>query len=240
MSGFFAFLILSLIVGGIIFAVHVARKQAQARTAALRAVAGRLGWRFYGEQKYNDFDELYPQFSLFRRGHSRYAYNRLSGRVCAFDAELRVEAGDYHYKITSGSGKNRSTRTYQFSYLLVTLPFGPRLPSLRIRPENLFDKLAGAIGFEDIDFESAEFSRQWHVSSNDRRFAYALIDPRMIEFLMSAYPPMFELGAGALFIVSGGGDGRWEPAQFEAALGWTNDFMERWPSHLVTDLRNRS
>lgn len=227
------------IVGVFIFLAWVARQQAKARTAALGGVAARLGWRFHGEQKYDGFEELYPQFDSFDRGHSRYAYNRLGGSIRAFDTDIRAEAGDYHYRITSGSGKNRSTRTYEFSYLLVTLPFGPGLPSLRVRTETFFDKIAGAVGFEDIDFESEAFSRRNHVSSSDRRFAYALIDPRMIEFLLDTHPPAFELGGGVLLIVSGGGTVRWEPGEFDAAVAWANAFIARWPSHLVSDLRVR-
>jgi hypothetical protein len=225
------------VVGLFVFLAYVSHRQAKARAAAIAAVAGRLGWMFHGDIKDHDFDDRHPQFGCFRRGHSRFAHNRLSGRIRAFDTDLPAEAGDYHYKITSGSGKNRSTRTYRFSYALVALPFGARLPSLRVRSENLFDKLAGAIGFEDIDFESAEFSRRHHVSSSDRRFAHALIDPRMIEFLLDAHPPLFELGSGVLLVVSAEGRRRWEPVEFENALRWAGGFLARWPAHLVSDLR---
>lgn len=235
-----AFLLFFLIaVGAVVFFAWLARKQAKERTAALGLLAARRGWIFYGDTRDRGFEASYPQFPLFRRGHSRHAHNRFSGRIQAFDTELRAEAGDYHYQITSGSGKNRNTRTYRFSFILVTLPFGPRLPSLRVRTENLLDKLAGAIGFEDIDFESAEFSRRHHVSSSDRRFAYALIDPRMIEFLLGQHPPVFELGGGVLLVISSEGNRRWEPPEFSAAFDWTQTFLARWPGHLVTDLRAR-
>ncbi len=231
------FLILA--VGVVIFFAWLAHKQAKERTAALGQLSARLGWSFYGDAKDRSFDDAHPQFALFRRGHSRHAHNRLSGRIQALDTDLRSEAGDYHYQITSGSGKNRNTRTYRFSFILVSLPFGPGLPTLRVRGENFLDKIAGAVGFEDIDFESAEFSRRHHVSSSDRRFAYALIDPRMIEFLLGQHPPVFELGAGVLLVISGDGTRRWEPPEFAAALDWTRDFLARWPAHLVTDLRAR-
>jgi hypothetical protein len=227
------------LLGGFAFAVYATRQQAKARTAALGRLAARLGWRFHGEERDEGLDETYPQFDQFGRGHSRYAYNRLSGCIQGFDTELPAEAGDYHYKVTSGAGKHRSTRTCQFSYLLVTLPFGPLLPSLRVRPENLLDKLEGAIGFEDIDFESAEFSRRHHVSSDNRRFTYALIDPRMIQFLLDTRPPAFELGAGVLLVMAEGGASRWEPREFDAALAWANGFIARWPAHLANDLRTR-
>ncbi len=225
--------------GAIAFAVYFARQQARARTVALGGLASRLGWRFHGEEKDEGLDETYPQFDQFGRGHSRYAYNRLSGCIQGFDTELSAEAGDYHYKVTSGSGKHRSTRTCEFSYLVVTLPFGPLLPSLRVRPENFWDKLAGAMGFEDIDFESAEFSRRHRVSSDNRRFTCALIDSRMIEFLLGTRPPAFELGAGVLLVLPSGGASRWEPREFDAAVTWAGGFIARWPAHLANDLRTR-
>jgi hypothetical protein len=225
------------VVGLFVFVAWLSHRQAKARAAAIAAAATRLGWMFHGDVKDHDFDDRHPQFECFRRGHSRFAHNRLSGRVHALDTELPAEAGDYHYRVTSGSGKNRNTRTYRFSYAMVALPFGARLPSLRVRSENFFDKLAGAIGFEDIDFESAEFSRRHHVSSSDRRFAHALIDPRMIEFLLDVHPPLFELGSGVLLVVSGEARRRWEPGEFEAALNWAGEFLARWPAHLASDLR---
>jgi hypothetical protein len=228
-----------LAVGVVVFFAWLARKQAKERTAALGLLAARRGWNFYGDNRDRRIEASYPQFPLFRRGHTRHAHNRLSGRIRAFDTELRAEAGDYHYQITSGSGKNRSTRTCRFSFILVALPFGPQLPGLRVRTENLFDKLAGAIGFEDIDFESAEFSRRHHVSSSDRRFAYALIDPRMIEFLLGHHPPVFELAGGVLLVISSEGSRRWEAPEFSAALDWTQAFLDHWPGHLATDLRGR-
>lgn len=230
---------LLIIIGlGVIIAVvaYLGWKRERERTAALAALAARLHWDFYGSEKDYGFSDEHPQFELFQRGHSRYAYNCLRGTINAFDRELSAEAGDYHYQLTSGSGKNRRTTTYQFSYLLVNLPFGPDLPSLVVRPEGLFDKLAGAVGFEDIDFESAEFSRRHHVSSSDRRFTYNLIDPRMIEFLLDVGPPRFELEAGSLLIVADYAENRWAPEEFAFAIEWSRAFFERWPSFLVKDL----
>jgi hypothetical protein len=223
---------------GVVVALGIhAYRQNQARLAALSGLAASLGWRFLGDAKDRNFDERHPQFSRFRRGDDRYAHNRLRGTIPAFDADLAAEAGDYHYTETSGSGKNRSTTTYHFSYLVVTLPFGAFLPDLAVRRENLLDKLAGAIGFEDIDFESAEFSRRYHVSSRDRRFTHSLIDPRMIEFLLIGQPRAFELGKGVLLLTSG--STRWDAVEVDAAIRWTREFLARWPGHLVTDLRPR-
>lgn len=222
-----------------IFGMWFAWKQERERIAALGRLAARLGWRFSGEDKDREFNERHEQFGCFQRGHSRYAHNQLGGALEALGVSVEAEAGDYHYQITRQNGKNSSTTTYRFSYLLVTLPFGSQLPSVALRTEGLWDKLAGAVGFEDIDFESAEFSRRYHVSGDDRRFVYDLIHPRMIDWMLDEAPPQFEIAGGALLIVSNGGDSRWEPAEFEAAIAWTRRFFSHWPDYLVRDLGAR-
>lgn len=223
----------------VIFGMWYAWKQERERIAALGRLAGRLGWRFSGEEKDHGFRERHDQFACFQRGHSRYAHNQLDGSLEALGGSLAAEAGDYHYQITRQNGKHTSTTTYRFSYLLVSLPFGSRLPSLALRTEGLWDKLAGAVGFEDIDFESAEFSRRYHVSGGDRRFAYDLIHPRMIDWMLDEAPPQFEIAGGVLLIVSNGGEGRWEPEEFAAAIAWARTFFSHWPDYLVRDLTAR-
>src|SRR5204862_1433100 len=104
-------------------------------------------------------------------------------------------AGDFTYKETSGSGKDERTTTYEFSYLLIRLPYG-NVPDLLIRPEGFFDKLAAMIGFSDINFESAEFSRRFLVKSSDKKFAYDVIDPRMMDFLLATRPFPIDLHQG--------------------------------------------
>ena len=64
------------------------------------------------------------------------------------------------------SGKSTQTHTYRFSYLIAHVPFAG-VPALLNRREGMFDKIAGAFGFDDIDYESAEFSRRFQVKSAD-------------------------------------------------------------------------
>jgi hypothetical protein len=48
-----------------------------------------------------------------------------------------------------------------------------------------FSTIGQFIGFEDIDFESAEFSREFCVRSKDKRFAHDVCNTRMIEYLLA-------------------------------------------------------
>lgn len=235
-------LIVILLLAVCVFAVvsYLKRPAAELRIAAVERLARRLGWGFLGAHKFDGLDALYPQFDQFDRGHARHAHNRLGGRIRAFGIELSAEAGDYCYEIAAGAG-GHSTRTCRFSYLLVTLPFGPLLPSIRVQPVNFVDQLASRSGFIDIDLESLEFSRRHRVSSDNPRFTQTLMDPRMIGFLLSTPPPLFQLGGGVLLIVSppGADDSRWRPEDLARAVAWAGDFLSRWPGYLVSDLRAR-
>lgn len=230
------FLLFGLAVVVVVFFAWLSWKQERERTVALGLLAQRLKWTFAGDEKDGDFDGRYAQFGCFQRGHSRYAHNQIRGTIAALGREVQAQAGDYHYKITRSNGKSSSTTTYRFSYFLVKLPFGPSLPSLALRSEGFMDKIAGAIGFDDIDFESAEFSRRYHVSGSDRKFAYDVIHPRMIDWMLDAAPPAFEVTHGVLLVVGGE---RWSPDEFEGALGWTEAFLSRWPDYLVKDIEAR-
>ncbi len=134
-----------------VIALVFGSKLAQQRRDALAALAGRLGW-WFDPEKDKTHDERFAQFAIFRKGHSRNAYNTLTGDITIGGRVFRGQMGDFTYKITSSTGKTTTTTTYRFSYLILHPPFAV-VPELRIRPENLFDKLAGAIGFDDIDFE---------------------------------------------------------------------------------------
>lgn len=207
----------------------------QARRLELQQIADRLGFRFApGDDP--DHDDRYAQFEIFRRGHSRVAKNTMTGTLQLLDHPCRVCCGDFRYRVTRQHGKSRSTSTYRFSYLIVHLPW--RTPPLLVRPEGIFDKLAGAFGFDDIDFESVEFSRRFHVKSDDKRFAYDVLHPRAMEFLLARRPPMLDLEDGALCL--GDGARRWTPGQFEEQLEFVRAFFALWPRHLAADLEGAS
>jgi len=227
------FIVGIIVVIALVVAIAIfAHKQAEQRRQALAALAQELGLSFDpGEDRSRD--DQFSQFAIFNRGRSRVAYNTLSGEIAMGDHRLQAVMGDYRYTVTRQSGKNRSTRTYRLSYLLVGMPY-PSIPKLLVRSENFFDKLAGFVGFDDIDFESDEFSRKFHVSSSNKRFAYDLIDPRMMEFLMQSNGPALDMEHGWLLLVDG--TRRWEPMAFKSRINWLGQWMERWPDHVVRSL----
>jgi hypothetical protein len=152
---------------------------AQKRRQAMMALAAKLGLRF-DPQKNWDLAERYSFLKKLRAGSNRYAFNTLSGNY----QERDVTAFDFHYETHSTDSKgNRETQHHYFSCFLLHLPRS--FPELTICREGILSKIAQAFGYEDIDFESAEFSRKFCVRSPDKKFAYDVCNARMIEYLLA-------------------------------------------------------
>lgn len=163
-----------IIAAAVIGAVVVVYLLAKRRREALAALAQRLGLAFHP-----DHDRELPVrldfLDQLDRGTSRYAYNRLSGLYEGHE----IMAFDYHYK--TGSGKHA-----QHHYLSVLTLLLPRpVPELLISPEGFLSKIAQSLGYDDIDLESAEFSGAFCVRSRDKKFAYDVCHPLMMEYLLA-------------------------------------------------------
>jgi hypothetical protein len=230
----FFIIVLFLVVGGILAFFGYLRNQQ--RRQELADLAQELGWQFDPSKNYT-FEDQYPHFDLFSRGHPRYAFNTLRGQIAVGEGTWPVVMGDYYYQVTSGSGKHRQTHTYQFSYVMLDFPFS--CPGeLVIRREGLFDKLAAMLGFDDIDFESAEFSRRFSVKGENKKFAFDIIHPRMMELLLASDPPTIHLAGNHCCLNEG--NRRWSPEQFRTTLAWAEKFVAHWPRYLLEDLADRA
>jgi hypothetical protein len=209
----------------------------QKRITELSQLAATKGWRFDVAKDYSH-DERYGHFSSFSSGDNGYAYNTITGAMHVGEGLWPVQLGDFHYETTSTSsdGKgNTTTKTdhHYLSYLIIETPH-LGTPGLFIRREGFFDKIAGFLGFDDIDFESAEFSDRFIVKSSDKRFAYDVIHPRMMEYLLDVEPPTIDLQRGQCCLSLG--EKCWSPAEFEATLAWAAAFFEHWPRHVTSPL----
>jgi hypothetical protein len=219
--------VLALVV--IVAAIH-AHNVAKRRVAELSALAARLQWSFDPTEI---SDDTLDSFAAFTRGHSQSAYNTLRGLLKINGGEWSAQAGDFEYKTTSHNGKRTTTHTHYLSYLLIDTPH-LGAPDLAIRREGFFDRFAGFMGFDDIDFESAEFSERFHVKSPNKRFAYAVLDPRMMEFLLESAPPTIEFRAGRCCLLRE--ESQWTPDEFAATIAWAQEFFSRWPRQIPSAL----
>ena len=224
------FVVIAALAGVAIYFSHLAAKK---RREALSTLAGELGWQFDPDRN-THHDNEYAHFEVFRRGHSRAAYNTLEGSIEVDKRAFGAKMGDFTYKVTRHTNKGSRTTTYRFSYLIMHLPFR-EIPDLMIRQEGIFDKLAGAIGFDDIDFESAEFSRKFYVKSTDKKFAYDVIHPRMMEFLLDTPAQAVSIENGRCCVTDG--RSKWKPEEFRPMLNWLMEFFDHWPDHLTSRLQ---
>ncbi len=193
--GFFALVIVVAIFGYL---------SAQKRREAMLALANKLGLRFEPRKNRHMAREL-RFLNKLRHGSNRYAFNILSGSYQGHN----VMVFDYHYQ--TGSGKD--THHHYFSFFILRLPGS--FPELTIAPEGVFSKIAQAVGYDDIDFESHEFSRKFCVRSRDKKFAYDVCNAQMIEYLLANADLTLEIELDSLAISF---NRRLKPEQIEPNL----------------------
>jgi len=115
-------------------------------------------------------------------------------REAMFALAASIMVFDYHYQ--TGSGKNTHHHHFSFFIMHLTAAF----PELVIGPEGVFSKIAQAVGYDDIDFESHEFSSKFCVRSADKKFAYDVCNAQMIEYLLSNRDFSIEIEGNVLAI----------------------------------------
>jgi hypothetical protein len=229
----FAVILVPIVLVLVIVGAYYSHLQQKQRREALGLLATDLGWRF-SPAKDRSHDEEFAHYEIFRHGSSRYAYNTLVGSLQVAGKVCPAKMGDYHYTTTSSNGKTTTTHTHRFSYLILEMPYR-RVSDLLIRREGMFDSIKNLFGFDDIDFESAEFSRRFFVKSSDKRFAYDVIHPGMMEFLLAGDPPTIDAEQGRCCLSDG--SRTWTPEKFRATLAWVERFFELWPNHVVSQLQ---
>lgn len=149
------------------------------RREAMQAVARQLGFDF-SPDKDRILAGQYGFLDHLDDGRNRYAFNVMSG---AAGDGASVKIFDYHYETQSRNSKGHTTTHHHYrSIFTITLP--KNFPELNIEPEGFFSKIGQSLGFDDIDFESVEFSKRFEVRSRDKKFAYDFCNALMIYFLL--------------------------------------------------------
>lgn len=214
--GFIAVFIVVLVAG-----VISARK----RRDAMTAMAAKLGLRFEPQKDYN-LAKRYQFLDKLRAGSNRYAFNILSGTF----REHEVMVFDYHYETHSTDSKGHSqTHHHYFSFFILLMPVS--FPELLICKEGFFSKIAQALGYDDIDFESYEFSRKFCVRSKDKKFAYDVCNGRMIEYLLANTDLTIEIENNVLTISF---DSQLKPERIEPNLNRLVELRSLMPGYLFS------
>lgn len=173
---------------------YIGHLQAKKRREAFQAVATELGFSFRPDKDYN-FARRFGFLEHMDDGSKRYAFNILSGQLEGQQANIF----DYHYETYSRDSKGRRTTHHHF-FSIFTLALPAAFPELLITREGFFAKLGQALGFDDIDFESVEFSKRYSVKSKDKKFAYDFCNARMIDYLLQQEDLIVEVDGNILSI----------------------------------------
>jgi hypothetical protein len=227
--------------------VSIAQKKAEeARQAALFALATRRGLDFQPtmmEVSKGFWDSLFSSprdsntsrflsafegFSPFGQGHSWSVKDLIRGKK----GDLEWFAFDYLYKTTQSTGKTTTTVPHPTGVVAVRIPMA--LPALTLSPESVFHKLGSLLGLKEITLESEEFNRMYFIRCEDRKRAYDLLHPSMIEYLMSKPRRAWQLGGRFLVMTR---SGYYEPDEIEELFEELQGFIDRIPAYVREDLR---
>ncbi|OGV69709.1 MAG: hypothetical protein A2283_17265 [Lentisphaerae bacterium RIFOXYA12_FULL_48_11] len=214
----FIIIIILIIVFGIIG--YTANRR---RREAFKALATRLGLSF-NESKNYVFATKYAFLNKLAQGSNRYMFNTLCGKY----KNQQVLASDYHYETHSTDSKGRR-KTHHHYFSLLTLDLPVTFPEITITREGIFSKIAQAFGYDDIDFESAEFSRCFCVRSPDKKSAYDICNARMIDYLLQNKDLSLEIEYNVMALLF---DSQLDIEKIESNLDRMLEIRSRMPNYL--------
>ncbi len=215
----FIAVVIAVLIGGISGVI-----QQRKRREGLFELAQRLHLDFADGEDYG----IAGRFGFLKQlaqGDNRYATNVLSGSYRQND----ILAFDYHYQTYTHDKNGTHTEHHWFSFFLLTLP--GNFPDLTIRRENFLTRVAEVFGYQDIKFESAEFSRAFCVRSPDKKFAYDVCNAKMMEYLLANRDLSVEIENGVIALAF---TTRLAVGQFESNLQRLVEIRSRLPEYLFT------
>jgi hypothetical protein len=219
------FAVFGIIVFAVLVLVVIGAMSEYKRGKMWQDIAARHDFRYHASDPFDIPKRC--RFPLFEQGHSKKVYNVLDG----FYEKVPVILFDYSYK--TGNGKNETT--HFVSALLAELDVN--CCSLVIRPETFLDRFAAFWGSDDIKFEYDQFNRTFNVKAEDKKFAYDICHPDMMEFLLSNRTMSVETRGRHLLLHT------WQERSFnaqevESCLNLAAGFVARIPSYLRNEGRS--
>ncbi|MBW7940651.1 MAG: hypothetical protein H3C63_18140 [Candidatus Omnitrophica bacterium] len=139
---------------------------------------------------------------------------------------------DFDRRYKTGSGKNETTHNFSAVMLDTGMPLQPLL----IRQESFFDKVGEFLGFDDIDFESQEFSSKFFVKSPNKKWAYDILHQKAMEYLLLAPAFTIEFQGSTIMAYR---DKRFSIADFDAALTVIQDLVQLFPDYLLREWKGK-
>lgn len=209
------FVLIAAVVGGAVYLGYYFKKK---RIQELAAAAKQLGLEFSPS---DPFGTLSEPFQLLQKGDGQGVENVMSG----IWQGLNVRQFDYWYYEESTDSHGHQSKSY-YRFNCVIAPVEAACANLTIDHENVFTRLADALSFHDIEFESEEFNRTYQVKCSDKKFANDFVDARMMDWLLKH-------GDGYTFEVAGDellcAHKSLRPNELTPLLGTTKGFREAVP-----------
>jgi hypothetical protein len=162
------------------------KREARQRRVQMAKLAQRLGFTFRPDKDFT-FANTWSFLAPIGEGRDRYSCNILAGERGGH----RVHIFDLHHT------RRKNTYGADRTLVLITVE-GAVFPQLMIEPHLLGERLFPTFGIETIDLESAEFSRSYRVLSGDRKFAYDVCHPRMLEYFITRPQMWIELNGSVV------------------------------------------
>jgi hypothetical protein len=213
---FFVFIVLAAVVGGAAYVLQF--KARQARVAAVSALAQRIGFSFSND----DVEHVVGMpFALFSKGDGRRVELVISGT----HSGLPMRMFDYWYYDQTSDGRGGQSRTYhRFTCALATIPAA--CPRLRVGHEDFLTRLGDHLGLGDVELEYDDFNQRFRVKCDDQKFAFSLLDGKMMQWLLGADTfDSFEVDGPWILLVRA----KLEPAQWLDLGAWLDRFHRQIP-----------
>jgi hypothetical protein len=213
------------IVVGAVFGLiaYFGYQRRQKRVQAIVALAQRIGFSFTSD----DADHVVDMpFKLFGEGDGRKVELVISGTHNGHPLRLF----DYWYYDESSDGKGNDSRSYhRFTCALLTLPAA--CPPLRLAHEDFLTRLGSHIGLHDVEFEYDDFNRRFRVKCEEQKFAFALFDGQMMQWLLEAdsFESVEVVGPWVLLASA-----QLDPANWLELGAWLDEFQAHVPPVVYT------
>ncbi len=198
-----------IVVGSVVTWVRHRRK-----TERMRSFARSRGWQYTPADR--SLVDRWPG-SPFGAGSQRRTSHVVSGahRGASFIA--------FEYRYTESDGDSATTR--RFTVVVLDLPASRS--RLKVTRETGTSRFLGRFGFRGLQLESEEFNETFRIDTDDERFAYDVLHPRMMEWLLAGDRAPFRFDGGHLVA--------WrsvpvEPEEVVSLLEYVCDIRDRVPS----------
>jgi hypothetical protein len=189
-------LLIIAIVAAVALVIYLGWLYEKKRRERMRALAAQYGWSYLSrdDSPLSDY-----RGDPFGSGSERKCKHVMRGSY--HDRPSTVFEFEYVTYTTDSQGR-RQKNTHRVMVTALGTPAA--LPWVQVTRENVIHKIGHALGFDDIELESEDFNRRYRVKAQDRKVAYDVLHPRMMELLLHTEGPAWRLENGALLTWSKG------------------------------------